>query len=174
MARNLHFFVGIMTRQPRLLLCALFGSILLGTFACETPLGPIRATTFPPDLSYLPPESIRTAMWVLAAEIEHLEQLLGNPYGDEPVPERTEVVKTLERMRVAAKTLDQPGRNSQHPVLNENLDRFLGRLERAKRSADRDPPDYFPASSIAGSCYLCHGQNRASGNGRQAPAPGTS
>ena len=173
MARNVQSY-GIMNRLPWPLLCALPVVILSGTLACDTPLGPMRATTFPPDLSYMPPENIRTAMWVLAGEIEHLEQLLSAPYSEDQVPDRAKVVGTLERMHVAAGTLDRPGRNSQHPVLNENLDRFMHRLERAKRSADRDPPNYFPASSIAGSCYLCHGPSQGRADWHQAPFPETS
>jgi hypothetical protein len=140
--------VGILTALP-LLLC----------LACSWPFGPMRTTTFPPDLSYIPAERIKTAMWVLAAEIGHLEKLLGTPVGGSSAFKKAEVRNSLERMRVAAKTLDQPGRSNQHPILNQNLDRFLVRLERAKRAVDRDPPNFFQASTVAGSCYLCHGQS---------------
>lgn len=129
--------------------------------ACETPIGPFRATTFPPDLSYLPPAQIRTSMWVLAAEIQELENLLIARQEGNGRAQRHETRAVLERMRVAAQALDQPGRSSQHPVLNENLELFLNRIERAKRALDRDPPDYYPASTIAGSCYLCHGRSEA-------------
>jgi hypothetical protein len=135
--------------------------LLLLPLACESPIGPVRATTFPPDLGYLPPAQIRTAMWVLAAEIKELERVLRVQEEGSRVDRRLETRAILERMRIAAHTLDQPGRSSQHPVLNENLKLFMDRLERAKRAVDREPPDYYVASTIAGSCYLCHGQTKA-------------
>ena len=130
--------------------------LLLGCLA-ETPIGPFRATMTAPDLQYLPPAKIRTTMWVLAAETQHLERLMSDPTDEERKAMQSLVSGSLGRMRNAARTLDEPGRSTQHPLLNQNLERFLGRLVRAKRAVDREPPNYFPASSIAGSCSLCHG-----------------
>ncbi len=126
---------------------------------CESTRERVRATTMPPDLRYLPPEQIRTAMWVLAAEIQELERILETPELLERASTQSDVRARLARMRVAAETLDVPGKTTQHPVLNRNLDRFLGRLRQAERAVDRDPPNYFPASTIAGTCFVCHGQN---------------
>jgi hypothetical protein len=128
--------------------------LLLASVACEQ----FRVTTFPPDLSYLPPVQVRTAMWVIAAELQYLEERLDLPAASDQEFRKSEILKSLGRMRVAADSLDEPGRASQHSILNENLERFVHRIERAKRAVDRDPPNYFPASTIAGSCYLCHGK----------------
>lgn len=146
-------------RLLRSILAVAFIAWLL--LACQSGIGPIRATSFPPDLSYIPPERIKASMWVLAAEIQHLEGLLDQPRGPSRPTLRLEVRDSLERMRVAAMRLDQSGRTSQHPVLDDHIGPFIDRLERAKRSVDRDPPNYFPASTIAGSCFLCHGQTQA-------------
>ena len=141
--------------------------LFMTAVACQvrTPIGPVRATSMAPDLKYLPPEEIRTSMWVLAAETQHLETLLADPTAYEGPALRTLVRGALERMRIAATTLDQPGRTTQHPVINQNLENFVGRLERARRAVDRDPPSYFLASSIAGSCFVCHGEGVASAVG---------
>jgi hypothetical protein len=129
--------------------------------SCETSIGGVRATSFPPDLTYIPEERLQMAMWVLAAEIQELERILSLREQVETESQRVTVMAILERMRVAARTLEEPGRSTQHPVLNENLDVFINRLDRAKRALDRQPPDFFPSSTIAGSCYLCHGQTKA-------------
>jgi len=98
-------------------------------------------------------------MWVLAAEIQELERILETPeLLNRPVTQ-SDVRARLARMRVAAESIDVPGKTTQHPVLNRNLDRFLGRIRQAERAVDRDPPNYFPASTIAGTCFICHGQN---------------
>jgi len=137
--------------------------------SCETSFGGVRATSFPPDLTYIPKERVQTAMWVLAAEIQELERVLSIRKQVETESQRVTVMAILERMRVAAQTLEEPGRSTQHPVLNENLDVFLNRLDRAKRSLDREPPDFFPSSTIAGSCYLCHGQTKAMAGEKRKP-----
>jgi hypothetical protein len=129
--------------------------------SCETSIGRMRATSFPPDLTYITKERLQMAMWVLAAEIQELERVLSVRAEVETESQRVTVMAILERMRVAAQTLEEPGRSTQHPVLNENLDVFINRLDRARRALDRDPPDFFPSSTVAGSCYLCHGQTKA-------------
>lgn len=126
--------------------------------ACQATRERIQATTTPPDLRYVPPEQIRTAMWVLAAEIQELERILETPGLLDRPSTQSDVRARLARMRVAAESLDVPGKTTQHPVLNQNLERFLARLRQAERGVDRDPPNYFPASTIAGSCFVCHGQ----------------
>lgn len=158
-----------MNRPLQLLAGASSLLLLLVSLACESPFGPTRVTMFPPDLEYLPPEQLRTTMWVLASEIRYLEVRL-NEFSDvDPGYQQAEVRNCLERMKLAASALDESGRTTQHPVLNKNLGQFLLRLERAVRSVDRDPPNYFPASTIAGSCYLCHGAPHESVERRAAP-----
>lgn len=134
--------------------------VLLGlALGCESTRERVRATTMPPDLRYMPPEQIRTAMWVLAAEIQELERILETPELMARAGTQSNVRARLARMRVAAETLDVPGKTTQHPMLNRNLDRFLSRVRQAERAVDRDPPNYFPASTLAGTCFVCHGQN---------------
>ena len=155
---TIHSLRGSLRGSRRFLLACL---VMLTALAvgCEATRERVRATTMPPDLRYLPPEQIRTAMWVLAAEIAELERILETPeLMDRPVTQ-SDVRARLARMRVAAESIDVPGKTTQHPVLNRNLDRFLGRLRQAERAVDRDPPNYFPASTLAGACFVCHGQN---------------
>lgn len=129
--------------------------------SCETAFGPMRASNLPPDFTYIPKQRLQTSMWVLASEIKMLEDLLRARSDSRTDAQRTSIAATLARMRVAAEALDEPGRSSQHPVLNENLDVFINRVDRAQRALDREPPDFYPASTIAGSCYLCHGSTKA-------------
>ena len=119
--------------------------------------GGVRFSNDPPGFQYLPPEPVRSTMWVLAAEIEELERLLATPEGRASEVQRTAVRSTLARMREAARQLDQPGRSSQHPMLDHNLERFTTRLTRAIRNVDRDPPNYYLASTVGGACFMCHG-----------------
>ncbi len=136
----------------------------LAVSACQgtTPLGPMRVETTPPDLEYIPSEELRSTMWTLAGEIRYLEQLLDETdEAPDDSSHRLAVRASLARMERAARRLDRSGRSSQHPVLNRHLGQFLTRLERAQRATEHEPPNYYPASTIAGSCFLCHGGERA-------------
>lgn len=142
----------------RSLLLALAFVAMACSLSCTSISRNVRASPFPEDLEYMPKERVRTAMWVLAAEVQALERLIEDPAEMERSTRRASIEATLDRMRTAARTLDEPGRSSQHPVLNENLGAFLERLDRAKRAVRQDPPNYFYAGTVAGSCYLCHGR----------------
>ncbi len=132
--------------------------------------GGMEASSVPPDLEYIEPERVRSAMWVIAAEIENLEQQLETAPSAEPAARREAIRSTLVRMRAAARNLSEPGRTTQHPVLNQHLPLFIERIDHAIRAVDHDPPSYFRASTLAGSCFLCHGEGVAR---REAPdAPG--
>jgi len=91
-----------------LLLIALLG------VACtaKTPFGPVEVWAAPPDLRHIPLERVRSSMWVLAAEVRRLDDLLADDAQNES--RRREAVRlTLERMQVAARAIDEPGRTSQ-------------------------------------------------------------
>ena len=125
--------------------------------ACATdgPLGSVEFTANPPVLNRIPRERIQSSMWALAAEVDALDRLLNESEGGNSVS-RHEVDATLERMKIAARSIDQPRRTSQHPVLNRYLPRFIERLEHAQRATRRDPPNYYMASTIPGACLICH------------------
>lgn len=137
------------------------GLLLLSGCRTETPPPLVVEAVVAPDLSEPPPVEVRTTMWVLAAEIRHLEELMTNPSERERESMQAAVAGALERMRIAASTLDDAEPADRHPYFDQNLRQFVDRIERAQRALDRDPPNYFPASAIAGSCFICHGEQRA-------------
>jgi hypothetical protein len=129
--------------------------------ACQVSSGYV-VTPYPPDLGYVPQERIDSSMWVLAAEIGRLDELIQPPIDPEDQELRAGVRASLDRMLIAARRLETPGRSTpHHPVLTEHLGEFIQRLERARRAVDRTPPDYFQASALAGGCFLCHGSEQA-------------
>ena len=144
--------------------------LVLGVVAAGCGTGPYRATTTPDTMERVPQERIRTSMWVLAAEVGELERMLEAPRKDERILAEN-VRDVLKRMRTAARALDTSGRSTQHPVLNEQLDRFVLQIDRAIRAVDREPPNFFRPSTVAGSCFLCHGSGSMEfTNGGSAPA----
>jgi len=146
-------------------LAVVFGlSCTSGSFRSPAAL---HELTYPPDFSYLPAKELRSTMWVLAAEIRRLDELLREPPAASTAADlrvQIAIQETLRRLALAIEDIDDPGRQSQHPDLNRNLHRFKARVEKAQRGAERTPPNYYQASALSGSCFLCHG----SGDGRTA------
>lgn len=122
----------------------------------------VRKLTYAPDLRYLAGRQVTEIMQVLAKASVELDALLRD---EPPVPETTdvkaEVIRLLMEMEKAASDLDA-GPTTNHPVLDENLGLFRQDLAAAREAAEVDPPNYFLAGSVAGSCLLyCHTGDRA-------------
>jgi len=155
-------------RRPRVWgnLCAVWlAGILL--VSCQT--GPIEVTPNPPDFRRLSRDDIRSAMGTLATEVRELERVLDSPDEHDHASRRGLVLASLDRMRAAAESLEQPGRTSQHPMIDERLEAFSERIRAARRDVERDPPRYFRAGTVAGACFLCHGNTLAAGVSREPP-----
>lgn len=159
------------SRDP---IAALLGTVLMiillsGPVACRPGSRPVYAP-YPPNFAKVPTEQVVSSMWVLAAEVRRLEQLLEEPVDGSDPDLRENVRLSLERMTMAARRLETPGRDTpHHPVLGRHLERFLSRLQRARRAIDRTPPDYFQAAEVAGGCYLCHGSGPETARGSAPP-----
>jgi hypothetical protein len=129
----------------------------VGLLACQTTSERMEIRTSPPDFSYLPPKRLESSMWILAAEVKRLDELLRVPADPHDARLQHEVRDALRRMAAAVEQIDQPGRTTtQHPALDRHLQRFAERLTLAQRGAAHDPPNYFYASTLSGSCFLCH------------------
>jgi hypothetical protein len=164
-AQVLHFEVDMISANTnsKIALLILFAIALGSGVACHSAREPIREMTYPPDFSYLPEDRLRSSMWILAGEIHHLDELLRSAPDESNADLQQEVQRTLQRLAVAVEQIDRPGRSTQHPALNQHLGRFAHRIELAQRSADRTPPNYFQASALSGSCFLCHGPGGEAG-----------
>jgi hypothetical protein len=126
--------------------------VLLG--ACEARKA-IRSVTYSPDFRYLEEGDVTSAMWILARDVRALKGLLGGANGLTPEAHE-EVVRLLREMESTAAQLDPAGRRSNHPRIDRNIDAFRRDLSMARQAAERDPPNYFLAGNVAGSCSYCH------------------
>ena len=131
-------------------------SMMIGT-SCMEATAPIRKLTVPPNFHYIPYERVQSSMWMLASEVHRLDELLRASPDSTNVLVQGEIQSSLRRMAAAVEQIDHPGQTTQHPALNRNLDRFAERIANAQRGADRTPPNYFQASALSGSCFICHG-----------------
>lgn len=134
--------------------------LLLGACAAAAPA--VRKVTYAPDLRYLAGRQVSEVMSALAKAAVDLDGLLREDAAPkEGVDVRAEVIRLLQVMESAASDLDA-GPTTNHPVLDENLGLFRADLAAAREAAEVDPPNYFLAGSVAGSCLLyCHTGDRA-------------
>jgi len=132
---------------------------ILAGHGCHTAARTIGKHTYPPDFDYIDPGRLKSAMWVLAAEVRSLESLLAVPESD-PFARQQAVLGILERIDGAAAQVAPGGDASNHPAMGRGMERFRARVERARRMAGRTPPSYFYAGEIAGACFICHGATR--------------
>jgi hypothetical protein len=117
--------------------------------------GTIRRFTYPPDFQYLEHSKVVSAMGMLARDVRALKRLLAGT-GALDAGQHAEVVRLLRAMEATAAELDPKGRRTNHPVIDQNIGAFRRDIEMARLAAERDPPNYFLAGSVAGSCSYCH------------------
>ncbi|MEW6683886.1 MAG: hypothetical protein AB1451_13365 [Nitrospirota bacterium] len=115
----------------------------------------IRQFTYPPDFKYIETSDVHSKMWTLARDSRALKTLLAGNGALKP-EQHEEVIHLLREMETAAAQLDPPGQRTNHPLLDRNIEAFRRDIGLALRAADQDPPNYFLAGSVAGSCSYCH------------------
>jgi outer membrane murein-binding lipoprotein Lpp len=113
----------------------------------------------PPPFDYVDGEELRSNMHKLAFELQQLDMALVDAYVDRPSFQRQIVdsIKNIERIGGYIQETDLAVR---HPFLQDDMDRFLSDVSRARRDAERSVPRYYMAGRISGGCINCHGENR--------------
>jgi len=127
----------------------------IAALACEGSGARVREHTYPPSFEFVERRRLESAMWQLAWDVQRLDRTLRQSSADSAEQQRA-VTGILEEMERAASGIATPGRVTQHPMLNRNLPRFREQLRRARVDVERDPPNYFTATTLVGSCTTCH------------------
>lgn len=153
--------------QRRVVVSAVATTWLLaaGFWACAGSRGAdsIRRHTYPPEFQYLDPQTVDTAMLKLTRAVQQLTDTLARRPGgssskttaaESPPDVQADVVQLLESMRQSMARLG--GTPSNHPVIAAHRETFIADIERAIAAARAEPPNYFFAGSVAGSCRHCH------------------
>jgi len=94
-------------------------------------------------------------MWRLAAQASRLDRLMRDR-GESGETLRLEVIELLLEMEKTSAALGQEGWPSNHPRVSRNLGAFREDVARARLDVEAEPPNYFFAGSISGSCVRCH------------------
>jgi hypothetical protein len=130
--------------SPRWPLAALALSLVMG---CAKE---IRRFTYPPEFQYLEGRELQSAMGRMIRAVRLLDEHL------RAGPQAERVAELLAEIEENGRRLGSRHRPSNHPMIGEHIDLFLADVAAARRAAQAQPPSYFFAGSIVGSCRYCH------------------
>lgn len=100
---------------------------------------------------------LHEAMWQMARAVERVNVIFRRTDAPLTRAEQREIVSLLEEMEDVAARLAMDDARNLHPVLGENIDLFRMDLAASRKNASANPPNFFMAGTIAGSCAHCHG-----------------
>jgi hypothetical protein len=127
--------------------------IVAVTGSCAT----VRKATYPSDFVYLEKQEVSSAMQKMAVSINKLDRLLlGTEH--QPANKQQDVLAELDVIESVTRSLGTGASRSNHPLIDQHMDRFRDQLLIAKNAAQNDPPDYYPAGRLVGQCRGCHFQ----------------
>lgn len=134
---------------------AFAGSLLLGLASCgasDTGFPPIGN---PPAFDYADGDELRSTMHRLAFELQQLDlAMIGEDYRDTMFQQQ--IVNHLENIERFGADLRQGDLASRHQFLLSGMNDFLNNVERARMNAEANPPRYYLAGRVSGSCVNCH------------------
>ena len=110
---------------------------------------------YQPYYTPLDASDISGAMGRFAASIRLLEE----QYGVQGTPnprQREAIIDELRRMEDIAVELGSGPTQTNHLFIDEHIDDFKSEVRRARLDVEGDPPSYYRAGRLAGSCRGCH------------------
>lgn len=100
---------------------------------------------------------LHESMWTLARYVERVNVIMRRSSDPLTPEEQQEVIALLGSMEAVAERLSKDDARGLHPVLGENIDVFRMDLALSRKNASANPPNFFLAGTVAGSCAYCHG-----------------
>jgi len=146
----------------KVILIALASSTLL--VGCSNQFASsVRKVTYAPDFKYTEQSVLRSDMDKLAQQMGLLELALAKPYGETPDAievQREEVLFALKNMSEIASRLKTGNSGANHPFMDDYMQNFISKVDKARTAASLQQPRYFFAGKVSGSCTSCHKVNR--------------
>jgi hypothetical protein len=140
-------------RAARQLLVLLSMAFVLA--ACSSGTGGFPQVAYPPPFDYADGEELRSRMHQLAFELQQLDLSLATEY-DGGSGFQQEISSHLEDIERIAGVLQTGDLATRHSFLQNNMANFLADVRRASRDAELNPPRYYMAGRVSGSCVSCH------------------
>lgn len=147
-------------RQRLLIFRLLFlGFLLLVNGGCSNFANTLRKVTYPPDFKYVSGQELRSDMQRLAFQLQLLDQALTEENAP-PSDQQQRVLATLRTIGTISGNLQAGDAGSNHPFLYDHMSNFVNDVGQAYSTASLDPPRYYLAGRVSGSCVNCHRVNR--------------
>ncbi len=115
----------------------------------------IRKLTYPKDFVYVEKKDLDNTMVGMYAAFERLNTLLANA-NEVDTQRQQQVIAQLDALEQLARSIRGKGEMTNHLQLDAHMDEFLQSIEDAKLSASNQPPNYYLAGRLSGSCSGCH------------------
>jgi hypothetical protein len=113
----------------------------------------------PPPFDYVDGQELRAGMHQLAFELQQLDLVLVGELDQNPAIQR-DVVESLEEIERLAGVIRDRDLSANHTFLDDDMERFLASVSRARAAAERVNPSYYSAGRVSGACVNCHRINQ--------------
>ncbi|MCB0421325.1 MAG: hypothetical protein KDD61_10025 [Bdellovibrionales bacterium] len=115
----------------------------------------MRKVTYPPNFVYIEKSDVKNTMSVFAENIFEIDRVLQGAKSDKEI-DRSRIIAAMDSILSAASHLDQEKTETNHRVIDHNLDIFRQSVQQARQMAQKTPPNYYLAGQLAGQCMACH------------------
>jgi hypothetical protein len=130
-------------------------ALSLFVFACSNWQEELRSATYGPSFEYISPEQLKSTMWQMARDTRDLKKILDQP-GPISESDRQRVRLLLTAVYDESGNLGSEGARTNHPMLDEDRDRFRADVAAAGVGVDSEPPSYTLARQVTAACVHCH------------------
>ena len=115
----------------------------------------VRMHTYPPDMVYMGDAEVESAMLRLSKYIWSINDIFDS---NEFIAgsSREQIIDLLNQMENEAAPLGAGTRQTNHLLIDEHIDEFRTDVKHALRAVEEDPPNYYLAGRLSGSCLACH------------------
>ena len=135
-------------------------AVTLVLLSCSDFAGAVRQVTYPPGFTYVSRDELDSRMQELGYELQQLDLALAPEINALSEQQQQQVVGILRNISRIAGGIQANEVGSNHPFLQNDMATFLASVRQARLAAASNPPRYYGAGRVSGSCTNCHRVNR--------------
>jgi hypothetical protein len=115
----------------------------------------IRMHTYPEDMVFIEDGDVESAMLRLSRYVWSINDIFDS---QEHIAgyNRERIIDLLKNIEKEADELGAGARPTNHLLIDENIATFKADVVNARRAVEADPPNYYLAGRLSGSCLACH------------------
>jgi len=115
-----------------------------------------KVSNYPEDFVYLNPAKVKSKMGRLSLNLQRINNILEDRLVVSTT-DRQQIITALADMEAVVRELGASApQKTNHLVIDQHLDSFKQDVRSARAAVEKDPPNYYLAGQLAGSCQACH------------------